>query len=105
MTGQVLLRIEPPETHSAGGIELPQRRITPEEQQQLNHHPQPPPPFTATVEAIGRWPSLKNGLHLLPPFPVGAKVLVRTGSGQDLQRGIGERLKLVRTEDVLAVIS
>ncbi len=94
LTGQVLLRVLPKDTQSAGGIEFPQRSITPEEQQELNHHPEPPPPELCYVEAIGP-----------PPFPAGATVLVRPASGTHLARNIGERLKLVHVRDVLAVVS
>lgn len=105
LSGQVLIRVLPPETRSSGGIEIPQRRKSPEEVQQDNHHPEPPPPQIGVVEAIGPWPRLKNGMAVLPPFPPGAKVLVREGSGAKLNRGIGERLKLIRTDDVLAVLN
>jgi co-chaperonin GroES (HSP10) len=105
LTGQVLLRVLPKDTQSAGGIEFPQRSITPEEQQELNHHPEPPPPELCYVEAIGPWPKIKCGLALPPPFPAGATVLVRPASGTHLARNIGERLKLVHVRDVLAVVS
>lgn len=72
---------------------------------QLNHNPQPPPPDIAEVMAIGPWPRLKNGLAKPPPFPAGARVVIREGSGQKLSRDVGERLKLVSADDVLAVIS
>ena len=104
LTNQVLLRILPPEKYSSGGIEIPQRRIGPEEQQQLNHNPQPPPPDVATVEAIGPWRTLANGMKVPPPFPPGSKVLVREGSGVKLHRDVGERLRLVHTDDILAVL-
>ncbi len=105
LTGQVLLRVLPRDTHSQGGIEFPQRHITPEEQQELNHHPEPPPPDLCYVEAVGPWPILKCGLALPPPFPAGATVLVREASGQKLSRDVGERLKLCHVRDVLAVLS
>lgn len=105
LTGQILLRILPRETISSGGIAFPQRHLSPEEVQERNHNPEPPPPDFGEVLAIGPWPRLKNGLALPPPFPAGAKVIVREGSGQKLSRDVGERLKLVRNEDVLAVIS
>lgn len=105
MSGQVLLRILPPETRSKGGIELPQHRLSPEEQMERNHHPEPPPPEMAYVEAIGPWKRLKNGLAQLPPFPAGSTVLIRPSSGQELSRNVNEKLRLVRVEDVLAVLS
>jgi len=105
LSGCVLIRVLPKESRSTGGIELPQHTTTPEEQQQLNHHPEPPLPDIGIVEAIGPWPKTPDGKMIPPPFPPGAKVLVREGSGQKLHRDIGERLKLVRTEDILAVLS
>ena len=105
LSGCILLRILPPELRTDSGIELPQRSLSPEEVQERNHSPEPPPPQIGIVEAIGPWPRLEKGLAVLPPFGPGAKVLVREGSGQKLNRGIGERLKLVRTEDVLAVLN
>ena len=104
LTGCILIRVLPPKEQSEGGITIPQHTITPEEQQQLNHHPEPPPPDIGIVEAIGPWPKTPDGKMIPPPFPPGAKVLVREGSGQKLHRDIGERLKLVRTDDVLAVL-
>lgn len=105
LSNQVLLRILPKETQSAGGIQIPEHTITPEERQELNHSPQPPPPDIAEVLAIGPWRTLSNGMKVPPPFPPGVKVLVREGSGTKMNRDIGERLKLVTMDDVLAVIS
>lgn len=104
LTGHILLRILPPESRTASGIELPQVTLSPDEVQFRSRNPSPPPPDIGIVEAIGPWPRLKNGLALLPPFGPGAKVLVREGTGAKLNRGIGERLKLVRTRDILAVL-
>lgn len=100
----VLLRILPPETESSGGITIPQHTLSPEEVQERNHKPEPPPPEVGIVEAIGPWRQLDNGMKVPPPFPPGSKVLVREGSGQKLNRDVGERLKLVHMDDVLAVI-
>jgi len=105
LTGQVLVWVLPPEQRTASGIELPQRRLSAEEVQERNHHPEPPPPDIGIVESIGPWPALKNGLRVLPPFSVGAKVVIRNGSGQQLSRGIGERLRMVKTEQILAVLA
>jgi chaperonin GroES len=104
LTGQVLLRIVPPEARTASGIELPQHTLTPEEVQERNHHPEPPPPDVCLVEAIGPWRKTNDGKMIPPPFPPGSKVIVREGSGLKLHRDIGERLKLVHTDDILAVL-
>ena len=103
LSNQVLLRIIPKE-QSEGGIQFPQRHITPEERVELNRSPEPPPPDIGEVIAIGPWRILDNGMKVPPPFPPGVKVLVREGSGAKLNRDIGERLKLVMMDDVLAVI-
>ena len=101
-TGHVLLRILP-EMHSAGGIEFAQRHVTPEEQQQLNHRPTPPPPLTAQIVAIGPWRVLGNGMRMPPPFPPESKVLLRPGSGRDLEYGT-QKFKVVAMDDILAVL-
>lgn len=103
MAGQVLIRVLPPETVSSGGIELPWHRLSAEERMERNHNPEMPAPEIGIVEAIGPWPQ-KNGLHELPPFPEGAKVVFRPGAGQNCNRNLGERLKLIRTKDLLAVL-
>jgi co-chaperonin GroES (HSP10) len=105
LTNCVLIRVIPKETHSQGGIEFPQRRIGPEEQMELNRNPEPPPPDIGEVMAIGPWKTLPNGMKLIPPFPPGSKVVVREGSGQKLHRDVGERLKLVSMDDILAVLT
>lgn len=103
-TGCVLVRLIK-ETESKGGIAFADHTVTPEEQQQLNHSPKPPPPILGRIVAIGPWPRLANGLAVLPPFPAGATVLMRPGSGVDLKYGTNDKLKLVKSEDLLAVLN
>ena len=103
LTGQVLVEILPAERRSTGGIELPQHTMSPEENQQAAHRPTMPPGLTGVVKAIGAWPKLTNGMALMPEFGIGARVVIGRNSGLDLQRGIGERLKMVRNDQVLAV--
>jgi co-chaperonin GroES (HSP10) len=105
LTGQVLVEILPADKFSAGGIEIPEHTMSPEENQLAARNPSPPPPVQGIVRAIGAWPKIKNGMALLPEFGIGARVLIRAMSGIEMCRGIGERLKMVRTEDVLAVLS
>ncbi len=104
LTGKVMVRVLGP-IEASSIIETPDRHVPPEEQQVLNHKPTPPLPLVGIVESIGPWPTLKNGLRLLPPFVEGAKVLLRAGSGQQLARGVGEKLRMVDTNDVLAVLT
>lgn len=104
LTGQVLIRILPRDTRSPGGIELPEHTASPEEVQEASHHPIPPPPEMGIVESIGPWPALRNGLRVLPPFVVGNRVIIGANSGQQMHRGIGDRLRMVRYDQVLAVL-
>ncbi len=103
LTGQVLIRVLPPQQRTDSGIELPQVTLSAEERQQRSHHPEPPPPDIGIVEAVGPWQRKANG-YVMPPVQVGAKVVVREGSGIKCNRNIGEKLKLIRNEDLLAVI-
>jgi chaperonin GroES len=104
LTGQVLVEIIPSEKRSAGGIDLPDHTMSPEENQEAAHRPTMPPGITGFVVAIGPWPKLSNGMALMPEFGVGARVVLSRGAGLDLQRGIGERLKMVHQSQVLAVL-
>lgn len=105
LQGQVLVRIIPKVgSKTVGGIEIPAHTVTPEEQQELNHNPRPPEPILGKVQAIGPWKKLDNGLAMPPPFPAGATILMRPGSGKDLSYGAGDKWKLVNTEDILAVV-
>jgi co-chaperonin GroES (HSP10) len=105
LTGHVLIKVLPPDTVTSGGIQIPNHTFSPEEQQQRAHHPEPPPPLKCKVLEIGPWKKLKNGLALLPPFTTNATVLIRNGSGKPLNYGMTEELRLVRNEDVLAVLT
>lgn len=104
LTGQVLVEILPADTRSAGGIELPQHTPSPEEQQQAARRPIMPPGLIGTVVEIGPWPKLANGKALLPEFGRGAKVVIGPRAGLDLAWGNGARLKMVRNDQVLAVL-
>lgn len=105
LTGQVLIELDPRERESSGGIAIPAHTIGPEEQQERDHHPSPPRPLTGTVREIGPWPKLKNGMAVLPPFGIGAKVLIPRYAGIELRWDVSGRLKMVRAKEVLAVLT
>ena len=90
---------------SAGGIAIPDHTVTPEEHQERAHHPTPPPAITGKVVEIGPWPKLRNGLAVLPPFGIGARVAIRPTSGIEFHWETSCRLKMVESGDVLAVLS
>lgn len=105
LTGQALVEILPPDTMTAGGIELPQRSLSAEEVQERHRTPAPPPPWTGIVREIGPWPKLRNGMALMPDFGRGAKVIVGHNAGLQMHRGIGERFRMVQIREVLAVLT
>lgn len=105
LTGQVLVEILPRESLSAGGITIPEHTTSPEEHTQAAHNPIPPKPHIGIVKAIGQWPKLKNGMAVPPAFGLGARVVVGHHAGIQMHRGIGEKFRMVRTEEVLAVLT
>ena len=106
LTGQVLIELDRPEHLSPSKLlAIPDHTITPEEQQQRDHYPAPPPLITGTVVEIGAWPKLRNGMMVMPEFGLGAKVFIRPTCGQSLHWETSCKLKMVRTEDVLAVLT
>lgn len=96
LTDQVLVEVLPPDTMTHGGISLPEIC--------WDGSPEKKPPFKAVVLAIGPWRKTKQGFAVLPPFGVGAKVLCSAYRGTQLTRNIGERYRLVKSDDVLAVV-
>lgn len=105
LTGQVLIELDPREKESVGGVAIPEHTKSPEEYQAEARRPVQPAPLTGTVREIGAWPRLKNGKAVLPPFGIGAKVLIPRYGGVDMHWDVSGRLKMVRTEDVLAVLT
>lgn len=105
LQGQVLVEIQPLPTTTSGGIEIPERNRSPEEVEATHLNPQKPLPLIGKVVGIGKWPPLKNGMLRLPEFGLGAKVLVYFNAGTPLQRDSGRKLRLVRLDEVLAVLS
>lgn len=106
LMGQVLVELVPP-PKQRGEILLPDHTVTPEEQQQRDHNPThwKPGPVEGIVVAIGPWKRLKNGMALLPPFGVGAKVLVPKNAGMAMSYDVSQRLKMIPSEEVLAVLT
>jgi len=93
LTGQVLIFLIPRDRKD-GSIHLPD-----------TDDPERKPVRKGIVKAMGPWKRLKNGMGMLPPFGIGATVLVSEYHGHKLNRNIGEYLRLVRSDDVLAVLT
>jgi co-chaperonin GroES (HSP10) len=105
LPGQALIEVLPADKRSAGGIEFPEHTLSPEEHQEAAHHPTMPPPITGIVREIGPWPKLKNGMAVMPEFGKGAKVIIGHNAGLQLERGVGQRLRMVHQREVLAVLT
>lgn len=103
LSGQVLVEILPHDKVSPGGIEIPQRSLSPEEIQDTHLNPEKPKPWFGMVRSIGKWPKLKGGLTLMPEFGVNAKVIIRHNAGTPFQDGTHRRLRMVSQSDVLAI--
>lgn len=104
LTGQVLIEVLPLETRTAGGIELPSRSRSPEEIQETHLDPVKPGALTGIVRGVGAWPKLRCGLALMPEYGLGAKVLIRPEIGTPMEMDSKRRLRMVRQEDILAVV-
>lgn len=104
LTGQVLIQLLPEEKQSAGGIELPDHTLSPEEVQEQHRHPTPPPGIRGRVVEIGPWPRLRNGMCLLPEFGRGSVVVIPPRAGIEMDWQSQRRLKMVKQSDVLAVL-
>lgn len=105
LTGQTFIEILPADKVSAGGIEFPERALTPDERQADSHNPTKPQPLQGRIVAIGPWPKLKCGLAVMPQYAVGDRVLVQFNAGIQMQRNIGERFRMVENEEVLAILT
>lgn len=105
LCGQVLVEILPADKRSAGGIDLPEHTMSPDENQDAARRPTMPPGLTGVVKAIGSWPKTRSGLARMPEFGIGARVIVGPNAGLDMRRGIGERMRMVHQSQVLAVLT
>lgn len=105
LTGQVLIELDDRERLTPSGIAIPDHTLSPEEHQERARKPSPPPGITGRVVEIGPWPKIGNGMALMPEFGIGARVVIRPTSGIEFRWETSCRLKMVLTQDVLAVIT
>lgn len=62
-------------------------------------------PKQAIVRRIGTWKQAKKSRALIPfEFKVGDRVLVDPRSGTGIRRNIGERLRMVESRQILAIV-
>lgn len=61
------------------------------------------PPLRAFVRRLGPWPQKKGGRCVLPEFTPGDTVIVSQYAGQKL-KSLGDKFRLVKVDDVLAVV-
>lgn len=97
LRGQVLVRLLPHDLTTTGGLHLPDVAI-------LAASGEKEFPRKAVVLAVGEWRKTKQGFHILPDFHIGQRVLVSEYDGTKLTRNIGEEFRLVKVDDVLAIV-
>lgn len=97
LTGQVLVQLTPTEQTTSGGLYLPDiAHDTPRGEKAKA--------FKGVVIAMGPWKQTRQGYGILPDFGIGHTVLCTPYRGTKIGRHLGERMQLVRSEDVLAVV-
>lgn len=91
--GQVLVEMLPSDAFTQGGLEIPDK---------AKEKPQ-----EGIVRRIGTWRQARKSRSLIPyDFRVGDKVLVdRRSWGPIIDRHIGERFRLVKADQILAVLT
>lgn len=101
LTGQVLVIILPDDSEH-NGILLPDGASIqePKEQDPLQRRQW----RKGIVREIGPWRRTKNGFGILPPFGIGATVIIPETSGQKLNLESNANMRLVKSDDVIAVL-
>lgn len=101
LTGQCLVELFPP-CEWEGSLILPQSA------QEVKSSPENiyvrQGAVKGKVVEMGAWPKAKNGYARLPDFGMGAIVLVPPHTGQQLAWETTGRLRLIRQDEVLAVL-
>jgi co-chaperonin GroES (HSP10) len=96
LQGQCLVEILPRDDAEFGSIVIPEGVDVRVKGGKL-------PPERGIVRRLGRWPQKKGGLCAMPEFTPGDTVLLSRYSGQKLKQ-LGDRFRLVKVSDVLAVL-
>jgi len=91
--GQVLVEMLPADAFSHAGLSIPDK---------AKEKPQ-----QGIVRRIGAWKQARKSRGLIPyDFKVGDKVVIdRRTWGHQLDRHIGERFKIVKAEQVVAIVT
>lgn len=107
LPGQVLIEVEPPPEVSAGGVALPNDLpVPPDVEQENSRNPEKPSKNNiGRVVAVGAWPKTRKGLLLMPEFGPGQRVLFNPWRGTQMERAMGEKLRMIEFNDVLAVLT
>jgi len=105
LTGKVLVELDAPDKLTLTGLHIPNHTLSAEEHQQADKKPWKPAGIVGKVVEIGPWPKLKNGLAVLPEFGIGARVIVRPTAGVSMNWETSGRLKMLSSDDVLAVLT
>ena len=105
LTGNVLVELDAPDKMTFGGLHIPEHTASAEENQVAARAPTQPPAVTGRVVEIGPWPKLKNGMAVLPEFGRGARVAIRPTAGVTMHWETSGRLKMLSSDDILAVLT
>jgi co-chaperonin GroES (HSP10) len=97
LTGQVLLRELPCDDKTSSGLWIPPVANDAQRGEKTK-------PFKALVIALGPWKKNSRGCAFLPPVAPGSEVICDAYHGERLSRTIGENLRLVDSDAILAVI-
>lgn len=96
--GQVLIELLPPDEKTTSGLFIPPIANGHEKGEKAR-------PVKGLVVEIGAFRETRAGFGILPPFGVGSKVIVSPYLGTRLDHAIGNRLFLVDSDHVLAVLT
>lgn len=107
LPGQVLIEVEPPPELSAGGVALPSDLpVPPDVEQENSRNPEKPSKNNiGRVVAVGAWPKTRKGLLVMPEFGLGARVIFNAWRGVQMERALGDKLRMINQKDVLGVIT
>ena len=97
LRGQCLLLLLPRIKETQSGIALPDISFDRAKGEKER-------PATARVISVGPWKKAKNGFSLLPEIKPGDEVLIGFYSGQKLDFDVSGKLRLVKTDEVLAIV-
>jgi len=99
LPGDALIELFPHDDKSDGGI------VIPDNAKDKNSKDGPAPADKGVVREIGKWPTTESGLAIIPHFKKGDTVLLSHYDGKKMHRDALHRFRIIKQQDVLAVLS